>query len=116
MMLKSSVNAFATRRWLVSAVLTAALAVPSAAAWTAAPPPLPAGTDSGAQLNRAREYMEQQRVAQQIEEDQERQKAKVETEAQTPGRRRSISYTKIRGMRFAAPICRLSVSMKAWCR
>ena len=84
MMLKSSVNAFATRRWLVSAVLTAALAVPSAAAWTAAPPPLPAGTDSGAQLNRSREYMEQQRVAQQIEEDQERQKAKVETEAQTP--------------------------------
>ena len=83
-MLKSSVKAFATRRWLVSAALTAALAVPSAAAWTAAPPPLPAGTDSGAQLNRAREYMEQQRVAQQIEEDQERQKAKVETEAQTP--------------------------------
>lgn len=81
-MLKFSVKTSTTRRWLVSSILAAAVATPSAAAWAA--PLLPPGSDSGAQLNRAREYMEQQRVAQQIEEDQERQKAKVETEAQKP--------------------------------
>ena len=40
--------------------------------------------DSGAQLNQAREYMERQRIAQQMEEDQERQQTKVETETQKP--------------------------------
>ena len=79
MMLKFSVKASATRHWLISVVLSAAVAAPSAAVW-AAPVPPPAG----AQLNQARDYMERQRVAQQIEEDRERQKAKVETEAQKP--------------------------------
>ena len=82
MMLKFSVKPSITRHWLIYAVLYAAVAAPSVAAWAA--PLLPPGSDSGAQLNRARDYMEQQRVAQQIEEDQERQKAKVETEAQKP--------------------------------
>ena len=40
--------------------------------------------DSGAQLNQAREYMERQRIAQQMEEDRERKQAAVETEMQKP--------------------------------
>ena len=96
MMFKNSAEASATRRWLVSSVLAAAVLTP------AVPAVLPEGLaaflpfepvawaasmgaiDPGAQLSQAREYMEQQRVAHQMEEDQERQKVKVETEAQKP--------------------------------
>ena len=40
--------------------------------------------DPGVQLNQAREYLERQAVARQMEEDQARQKAQVEMEAQKP--------------------------------
>ena len=59
-------------------------------AWAATAPTIPTGTavagynDPGAQLSQSRDYMERQRVAQQIEEDQERQMAKVETEVREP--------------------------------
>lgn len=77
---KASVN----RRWLVSSVCAVSMTF-SAVAW-AEPvlPPPPVSGDAGAQLNRARDYMEQQRVAQQMEEDQERKKVKIETEGQQP--------------------------------
>ena len=96
-MFKISAEASATRRWFVSSVFAAVVLFPEApvvlpevatavlpavsVVW-AAPPPV-AG-DPGAQLNQARDYMERQRVAQQMEEDQERHKAKVETEMQKP--------------------------------
>lgn len=96
-MFKISTEASATRRWFVSSVFAAVVLFPGApvvlpevattvlpaepVAW-AAPPPV-AG-DPGAQLNQARDYMERQRIAQQMEEDQERHKVKVETEMQKP--------------------------------
>jgi hemolysin activation/secretion protein len=49
------------------------------AAWAASVPP-----PAGAQLTQVRDYIEQQRVAQQIEEDRERQKSQVETNMQKP--------------------------------
>ena len=98
-MFKISVKPSVTKRWLVSSVFTVSVLCPSVAAvlpegsavflppepvaW-AAPEPVPVAGDSGAQLSRARDYMEQQRVAQQMEEDRERQKAKVETEENKP--------------------------------
>ena len=98
-MFKISVKPSVTKRWLVSSVFTVSVLCPSVAAvlpegsavflppepvaW-AAPEPVPVAGDSGAQLSRARDYMEQQRVAQQMEEDRERQKAKVETEDNKP--------------------------------
>ena len=98
-MFKISVKPPVTKRWLVSSVFTVSVLCPSVAAvlpegtavflppepvaW-AAPEPVPVAGDSGAQLSRARDYMEQQRVAQQMEEDRERQKAKVETEENKP--------------------------------
>ena len=98
-MFKISVKPPVTKRWLVSSVFTVSVLCPSVAAvlpegtavflppepvaW-AAPEPVPVAGDSGAQLSRARDYMEQQRVAQQMEEDRERQKAKVETEEKKP--------------------------------
>ena len=98
-MFEISVKPSVTKRWLVSSVFTVSVLCPSVAAvlpegsavflppepvaW-AAPEPVPVAGDSGAQLSRARDYMEQQRVAQQMEEDRERQKAKVETEENKP--------------------------------
>lgn len=98
-MFKISVKPSVTKRWLVSSVFTVSVLCPSVGAvlpegsavflppepvaW-AAPEPVPVAGDSGAQLSRARDYMEQQRVAQQMEEDRERQKAKVETEDNKP--------------------------------
>lgn len=98
-MFKISVKPPVTKRWLVSSVFTVSVLCPSVAAvlpegtavflppepvaW-AAPEPVPVAGDSGAQLSRARDYMEQQRVAQQMEDDRERQKAKVETEENKP--------------------------------
>jgi hemolysin activation/secretion protein len=40
--------------------------------------------DPGVQLNRAREYMERQRIAQQMEEDQKKKRAQVETDVKKP--------------------------------
>lgn len=40
--------------------------------------------DAGTQLNQAREYMERQRIAQQMEEDQKKKTAQVETDVKTP--------------------------------
>lgn len=98
-MFEISVKPSVTKRWIVSSVFTVSVLCPSVAAvlpegsavflppepvaW-AAPEPVPVAGDSGAQLSRARDYMEQQRVAQQMEEDRERQKAKVETEENKP--------------------------------
>lgn len=98
-MFEISVKPSVTKRWLVSSVFTVSVLCPSVAAvlpegtavflppepvaW-AAPGTVPVAGDSGAQLSRARDYMEQQRVAQQMEEDRERQKAKVETEENKP--------------------------------
>ena len=95
-MLKYSAKSSATGRWLVSSVFAAAVLAPivpvalpegvaallpaEPAAWAAS-----MGTvDPGAQLSQAREYMERQRIAQQMEEDQDRKQMKVETEAQKP--------------------------------
>ena len=97
----------ATTRWIISTVFAVSVFTPAvttllsenaagslsadSVAWAASPasgsndsPSLPAGSDSGAQLSRARDYMEQQRVAQQIEEDKERKKSKVETQTVKP--------------------------------
>ena len=82
-MLKISSEASATGRCLASTVFAVAV-LSSAGAWAAPATPSIGAVDAGAQLNQARDYMERQRVAQQLEEDQERQKAKVETEAQKP--------------------------------
>ena len=40
--------------------------------------------DAGAQLNQAREYLERQLVARQMEEDQKKEKAQVETDVKAP--------------------------------
>ena len=98
MMAKISAKVFVSKRLVISTLLTVSAFTPGVTsvlpaniagllpcepvAW-AAPLPSP-GADSGAQLSRAREYMERQRVAQQMEEDQERKKAQVETEGQKP--------------------------------
>ena len=97
----------ATTRWIISTVFAVSVFTPAvttllsenaagslsadSVAWAASPasgsndsPSLPAGSDSGVQLSRARDYMEQQRVAQQIEEDKERKKSKVETQTVKP--------------------------------
>lgn len=76
---KASVN----RRMLVSSVFAVSMLF-SAVAWAEPAILPPPSADPGAQLSRARDYMEQQRAAQQMEEDQERKKAKVETETQKP--------------------------------
>ena len=78
-MLKISAESSATRRWLVSSALAVSVLC-SSTVWAASI----GAFDSGAQLNQAREYMERQRIAQQMEEDQERQQSKVETETQKP--------------------------------
>lgn len=78
-MLKISAESSATRRWLVSSALAVSVLC-SSTVWAASI----GAFDSGAQLNQAREYMERQRIAQQMEEDQERQQTKVETETQKP--------------------------------
>lgn len=99
-MFKISAESSAARRWIVSSVFAAAVLAPAVpavlpegaavllpavpVAWAAPATPSLGALDSGAQLNRAREYMEQQRVAQQLEEDQERQMAKVESVTQKP--------------------------------
>ena len=94
----------ATTRWIISTVLAVSAFTPAittvlpenavgslsagSVAWAASGSndsmSLPASTDSGVQLSRARDYMEQQRVAQQIEEDKERKKSKVETQTVKP--------------------------------
>lgn len=101
MMFKISTESSATKRWLVSSAFAISVLYPAVSAvlpegaavlFPAEPvawaeslfPPPPAAGDAGAQLNRAREYMEQQRAAQQMEEDQTRKKVKVETETQKP--------------------------------
>lgn len=68
------------RRVLSSAIALLILSPPV----TAVRPVWAAPVDAGAQLNQAREYMERQRVAQELEEGQEKRKAKVETEAEKP--------------------------------
>jgi len=94
-MLKFSVKYSATRRWIVYSVITVSVLNPGVsallpervagllpvepAAWAASVPP-----PAGAQLTQVRDYIEQQRVAQQIEEDRERQKSQVETNMQKP--------------------------------
>ena len=78
-MFKISAEVSASGRWLFSSALAVSVLC-SSTVWAAS-----MGTvDSGAQLNQAREYMERQRIAQQMEEDQERQQTKVETETQKP--------------------------------
>ena len=84
MMFKVSAASSAAKRWLVFSIFAASLVTSVVASAEPAMLPPVGAVDSGAQLNRAREYMEQQRVAQQIEEDQERQKAKVETVVKKP--------------------------------
>ena len=94
----------ATTRWIISTVLAVSAFTPAittvlpenaagslsagSVAWAASGSndsmSLPASTDSGVQLSRTRDYMEQQRVAQQIEEDKERKKSKVETQTVKP--------------------------------
>ena len=99
----------ATTRWIISTVLAVFAFTPAvttvlpenaagslsaeSVAWAASPAsgsngsqplPGPASYDSGVQLSRTRDYMEQQRVAQQIEEDKERKKSKVETQTVKP--------------------------------
>ena len=99
----------ATTRWIISTVLAVSAFTPAvttvlpenaagsltaeSVAWAASsasgsngsqPLPGPASYDSGVQLSRTRDYMEQQRVAQQIEEDKERKKSKVETQTVKP--------------------------------
>ena len=99
----------ATTRWIISTVLAVSAFTPAvtmvlpenaagslsaeSVAWAASPAsgsngsqplPGPASYDSGVQLSRTRDYMEQQRVAQQIEEDKERKKSKVETQTVKP--------------------------------
>ena len=84
----------ATTRWIISTVFAVSVFTPAvttvlsenaagslsaeSVAWAASPAsgsngsqplPGPASYDSGVQLSRTRDYMEQQRVAQQIEED-----------------------------------------------
>lgn len=50
--------------------------------------------DAGTQLNQAREYMERQRIAQQMEEDQKKKTAQVETDVKTPEQTAAaISFT-----------------------
>jgi hemolysin activation/secretion protein len=94
-MLKFSVKYSATRHWIVYSVITVSVLNPGVsallpervagllpvepAAWAASVPP-----PAGAQLTQVRDYIEQQRVAQQIEEDRERQKSQVETNMQKP--------------------------------
>ena len=96
MMLFFSAKASRARRWLVLSVVAFSICAPvvpgglpdSAAvllpresvAWAASA----ADFDSGAQLSRAWEYMERQRVAQQLEEDRQRQKMIVKPEGQKP--------------------------------
>lgn len=105
MMVIFSVKASGARRWILSsaAVLSAGIvavpallpdsaadllptgAVARAAANTEVTPSDLAGRiDPGAQLSRAREYMERQRVEQQLEENRKKQDTKVETEGQKP--------------------------------
>jgi len=105
-MFRKAAGSSATARWIVSTVLAVSAFTPvvtevlpesvtgslsvGSVAWAAPGTDsipagaIPAGADSGVQLSRARDYMEQQRVAQQIEEDQERKKSKVETQTQKP--------------------------------
>ena len=45
---------------------------------------LPGRNDPGVQLNQTREYLERQRIAQQIAEDEAKRKAQVETDSQKP--------------------------------
>ena len=76
----------------VCAALVLAAGAPGA---LAAPAPLPPGVtpteaaivqrnDSGAQLDQARQYMERELTARQIEEDQKKQKAQVEADVKAP--------------------------------
>jgi hemolysin activation/secretion protein len=98
-MFRKAAGSSATARWIVSTVLAVSAftpavteVLPESAAGSlsvesvalAASPTLPGSIDPGVQLSRARDYMEQQRVAQQIEEDQERKKSEVETQTQKP--------------------------------
>ena len=78
-MFKISAEVSASGRWLFSSALAVSVLC-SSTVWAASM----GAVDSGAQLNQAREYMERQRIAQQMEEDQERQQTKVETETQKP--------------------------------
>ena len=100
-MFKTPVKTSKAKRWLASSVFAVFVLSPAviavlpdeaagllseeSTAW-AASPALPGlgSLDPGAQLSRTRDYMEQQRVAQQIAEDQERQKSRVETDKQKP--------------------------------
>ena len=45
---------------------------------------IPGSIDAGVQLNQAREYLERQATARKLEEDKEKQKAQVETDAKAP--------------------------------
>ena len=78
-MFKILAEVSASGRWLFSSALAVSVLC-SSTVWAASM----GAVDSGAQLNQAREYMERQRIAQQMEEDQERQQTKVETETQKP--------------------------------
>lgn len=78
-MFKISAEVSASGRWLFSSALAVSVLC-SSTVWAASM----GAVDSGAQLNQAREYMERQRIAQQMEEDQDRKQMKVETEAQKP--------------------------------
>ena len=95
-MLLFSGKASTPRRWVVLSVLTFSVCAPAvpdilpdsvvvllsreSVAWAAST----ADFDSGAQLSQAREYMERQRVAQQLDEDRQRQKTTVKPEGQKP--------------------------------
>lgn len=100
-MLLFSAKASTARRWVVLSVLTFSVCAPavpgmlpdsvavllpreSVARAESAIPPVPVAGDSGAQLNQARDYMERQRVAQQLDEDRQRQKTTVKPEGQKP--------------------------------
>ena len=88
-MFKITVEGSETRRWLISTVLATTILAPAVmpeelAALLPEPAAFAAPIDAGAQLNQAREYLERERVAQQMKEDQERKKIKVETDAQKP--------------------------------
>ncbi|MBP5736867.1 MAG: ShlB/FhaC/HecB family hemolysin secretion/activation protein [Acidaminococcaceae bacterium] len=89
-------NLFKQKGFLAASVCAAYMALPVVTAFMpgvsvawAAPDPGEVlrdlqRNDPGIQLNQAREYMERQRVAQQMEEDQNKKRTQVETDVKTP--------------------------------
>ena len=85
----------AEKRYFIISLCAALALVPAGAGVRAATPPPPPGTtptqaaivqrnDAGAQLEQARQYMERQMTAQQLEEDQKKKKEEVKSNVQGP--------------------------------